>query len=188
MGNTVSNVTTGKPKKTGAIFSAPLGSTLPTDATTALDKAFVCMGYAGDDGVTNSDAPDTDTVKAWGGDTVLIINNGKADTFKLKLIEALNPEVLKAVYNSSNVTGTLADGLTVKANNDDGEHRVWVIEMIMRGNVAKRIVIPDAVISDMDDISYTDSDETGYDVTLTAMPDSDGNSHYEYIKSTVTTA
>lgn len=188
MGNTVSNVTTGKPKKTGAIYRAPLGSTLPTDATTALDKAFVCMGYAGDDGVTNSNAPDTDNVKAWGGDTVLVINNGKKDKFKLKLIEALNPDVLKAVYNSDNVSGTLADGLTVKANNNDGEHGVWVIDMIMRGNVAKRVVIPDAVITDMDDISYNDGDEIGYGITLTAMPDSDGNSHYEYFKTAVTTA
>ena len=186
MSNTVSNVTTGKPKKTGAIFRAPLGTKLPTDASTALDAAFVAMGYAGHDGVTNGNAPDTDKVKAWGGDTVLVINNGKEDTFKFNMIEALNPDVLKAVYNSDNVSGTLAEGLTVKANNDDGEHGAWVIDMILRGNVAKRIVIPDAVITDMDDISYTDGDPTGYNITLTAMPDASNNTHYEYYKSAVT--
>ena len=40
MANTVSNVTAGKPKIGGAVFRAALGSTLPTDATTALDAAF----------------------------------------------------------------------------------------------------------------------------------------------------
>ena len=60
-----------KPKTTGAIWVAPVGSTLPTDATTALDAAFKCLGYASEDGVTNANSPDTDTVKAWGGDTVL---------------------------------------------------------------------------------------------------------------------
>ena len=41
----VDNVSTGKPKITGAVYRAPLGTALPTDATTALSGAFVDMGY-----------------------------------------------------------------------------------------------------------------------------------------------
>ena len=53
MANTVANVSAGKPRATGGIWRAPSGSTLPADASTALDAAFVCLGYANDDGVTN---------------------------------------------------------------------------------------------------------------------------------------
>ena len=77
-----SNVTTGKPKKGGAIFRAPLGSTLPTDATTVLDEAFVGLGYCSDDGLTNENSPETESIKAWGGDTVLTTQTAKEDTLR----------------------------------------------------------------------------------------------------------
>ena len=38
--NNTANVAAGKPKVNGAIFVAPVGSTLPTDASTVLDEAF----------------------------------------------------------------------------------------------------------------------------------------------------
>lgn len=181
MANTVSNVTAGKPKISGAIFRADLPATMPTDATTALDAGFKLMGYISEDGVTNSNSPDTTDIKAWGGDTVLNIQESKDDTFKFTMLEVLNLDVLKAVYGSSNVTGALATGITVKANSDEAAEGAWVIEMALRDNAVKRVAIPDAKISELGDIEYTDSDAVGYEVTLTCMPDASGNTHYEYI-------
>ena len=39
------NVTQAKPKVGGAVHYAPIGTTLPTDATTALDPTFKSLGY-----------------------------------------------------------------------------------------------------------------------------------------------
>lgn len=188
MANTASNVTTGKPKVGGAVFWAPTGTTLPTDAVTALADAFVSLGYCSDDGVSNSSAPDTDTVKAWGGDPVLNTNNGRTDTYQLTLIEAENVDVLKRVYNSSNVSGTLDAGVTVKVNSEDPEEGVWVIDTILRGNVVKRMVIPSGSVTDLGDITYADGDAVGYQVTITCSPDASGNTHYEYMKKATTTS
>ena len=190
MGNNASNVTTGKPMTTGAFFRAPLGSTLPEDTTTALDKAFKCLGYISEDGISNSAAPDTDTVKAWGGDPVLYTNNGREDTFQLTLIEATNADVLKTIYNDSNVTGTLSEGLTVRVNSDDAVESAYVIELILKGGNRKRIVIPDAKVTDLGDITYNDGDPVGYEITLSALPYAafDGDTHREYIKSATAAA
>lgn len=177
---TVTNVTAGKPAAGGAIYRAPLGTTLPTDATTALDAAFVSLGFCSDDGLTNSNSPESDNVKAWGGKNVLALQTDKPDTFQFKLIEVLNPNVLKAIYGDDNVTGTLSTGITVKANADEPEEACWVVEMVMRDGAVTRKVLPDAKVTELGDIVYKDDEVTGYEVTLLAMPDATGQTHYEY--------
>lgn len=176
-------VSAGKPKIGGAVFRAVKGTTIPTDATSALDAAFKSLGYCGEDGLTNSNTPESDKIKAWGGDTVLSIQKGKEDTFKFKMIESMNAEVLKAVYGSVNVAGEKVDtGIAVKANSADMEEASWVFDMILKGGVLKRIVVPSGTISEVGDITYKDDDTIGYEVTITATPDENGNTHYEYIQ------
>ena len=165
-------VTVSKPKTGGAIYRAPLGTSLPTDASSELDVAFKELGYASEEGLVNSNSPESDSIKAWGGDTVYTYQSSKEDTFKFTLIEALNIEALKAVYGDSNVTGTLETGITVKANNTEQPACVWVVDMIPNGKV-----------SEVGDITYADEKEVGYETTITASADSSGNTHYEYIKN-----
>lgn len=181
-GADVKNVSTGKPKVGGAIYRAPLGSTLPTDATSALDAAFKSLGYISDAGLVNENSPETEDIKAWGGDVVLTTSKGRPDTFKFTLIETLNPEVLKSVYGDDNVTGDLSAGITVKANSSQMDACCWVVDMLMKGGALRRVVIPNGTVSSVGSVSYTDSGAVGYETTVNAAPDTDGNTHYEYTK------
>ncbi len=185
MAQTTTNVSAAKPPVAGAISTAALGTTLPTNATTALTNAFSGLGYVSEDGLTNSNSPESEKKKAWGGDVVLTTSASKEDTFQFTLIEVLNVDVLKAVYGDDNVTGTLADGISVQANNNVRPNQCWVIDMIMREGVLKRIVIPNASISELGEISYKDSAAVGYQITLSCEPDTAGNTHYEYIVAPV---
>lgn len=184
MANTASNVSTGKPRVAGAIFVASVGATLPTDASGILaENEFAGLGYVSEEGVVNSTSPETSETIAWGGDVVLTVTTSKSDTYAFTLIESLNIDVLKTVYGDSNVSGTIATGITVKHNNADVPEKAFVIDMILRDGNLKRIVIPKGKVSEVGDVTYTDGDAIGYETTISAMPDGEGNTAYEYIQA-----
>lgn len=179
---TAAKVSVGKPKTTGAIYRAPAGTTLPTDATTALAAAFKELGFVSEDGVKNNNSPDSDNIKAWGGQTVLVVQNEKTDEFTFTLIESLNSDVLTTVYGS-NVTVS-GSTISIKANADRVPEAIFVIDMVLAGNYAKRIVIPAGALKEVGEITYKDDEPIGYEITLSALPDSTGTNHYEYIAPT----
>ena len=114
----------------------------------------------------NSNAPESEDIKAWGGDTVLSVQTDKPDTFQMKFIESLNSEVLKTIYGDDNVSVESDGSITVKATSTEMEEAVYVVDMIMRGGALKRIVVPIGKISDLGDIEYKDDDAVGYDTVI----------------------
>lgn len=182
MGNTASNVSTGKPNISGAVFRAPLGTTLPTDATTALDAAFVCLGYVSEDGLENENEMDVSAIKAWGGMIVYRSLTELNDNFNFTLIESENKDVLEAVYGSDNVSVAQDGTIHVNVKADDPEEAVWVFDLALRNSRAKRIVISDGAITSRETITYNDSDAIGYGVTVSAYPDATGKTHEEYLE------
>ena len=180
MANTATNVTVGKPNVSGAVYRAPIGTTLPTDATTALDAAFVPLGYVSEDGLSNNNELSVEATKAWGGNIVLRSLTEMNDEFALTLIETKNVDVLKAVYGDANVTVDASNNVTVNVIAEDPVEAGWVFELALRGGIARRIVIPDGAITSRDEITYNDSDPVGYGITISAYPDASAKTHVEY--------
>ena len=181
MANNANNVSVAKPKVGGAIYRADLGTTLPTDATSDLSVDFASLGYVSEDGLTNANSYESTDIVSWDGVVVETSEGSKTDNFTFKLIEALNPNVLKSVYGDENVTGTLATGITVKSNSTPQQSKSWVVDMIMKNGVVKRIVVPNAKVTSVSDVVYKRDELVGYETTISAIPDSNNNTHYEYI-------
>lgn len=177
----VNNVSNGKPLIASAISVGPIGCALPTDATGKLDEKFKALGYISEDGVTNSNSPESEKIKAWGGDTVLVAQTEKPDTYQFTLLEVLNIDVVKLVYGDENVLGSLKTGITIKANSKPMRAKAFVIETLLN-NAIKRVVIPNGVVSEVGDIVYKDDEAVGYETTIDCLPDKDDNTHYEYMK------
>lgn len=180
------NVGVGKPKLEGSVFRAPLGTEFPKNATDPLGDAFVSMGYSSDDGLVNSANRESEQLKAWGGQTVYTSQTSVEDQYTLTLIETLNSDVLKAVYGDDSVTGTdLATGIAVAVGMEEPQAAVWVFDMIINDKL-KRVILPNAKVSELGDITYKDDELVGFETTISALPYSDPNTkksvtHYEYM-------
>lgn len=179
--NDSSNVSTGKPKVGGAIFVAPKGTAVPTDATTALAGTFVNLGYVSEDGLTNTIATDTNDIKAWGGSTVLTEQTSYKETFSFGLIETKEASVA-AYYGAENVEVDGEGNLTIHHNSKTLEESVAVVETVLSDGRVKRTVIPHAKMSDRSgDVTYTDGDPVTYPIVWDTTPDTNGDTAVDYI-------
>lgn len=176
-------VTTGVRRSLGGVYKAAVGTTIPTDADTALANDFKELGYVSEDGVTKSYSYDTTEVKEWGGRVVRVLQTEKTVTVQIAAIETENIETIKAVYGADNVSGTLTNGITVIEKDDELVDGCWVIDMVDLEGGNERIVIPNGVITDRGDEVYKRDEVVAYDFTITALPDASGNKVYTYMKS-----
>lgn len=186
--NDSKNVSVGKGKVGGYLLSAPLGTSVPTDASTALDDAFVNLGYVSDDGITISRETETDDFKDLNGDTVLSVITSTKDSFNCNLMES-KEEVFKEVYGQDNVTVTETTGttevthkITVKTNSKDMPQRIYVMEFVLTGGKKMRKVIPLGKLTEWGDQEYQSGETIKYEITISAAPDTNGNTMYTYIE------
>lgn len=185
MSQTALEVSVGKPRAAGGIYAGEPGEGVPTDATTELDSGLVNLGYVSEDGLVNGIETSTEDITAWGGDTVLTVRTSRSETFAWTFIQT-NAAVLAEVYGPDNVEAGVGGSLTVLHNSLELPRRLYVFEILMTGNRVKRIVVPNAQITEVGDVTYQDGEAIGYEVTLSAYPDEFGNTAYEYIAEMVT--
>ena len=175
------NVTNAKPKIGGAVFIAKLGTELPNSANAKLNNKFENLGYISDKGVVNTNAPKSESVKAWGGDIVLTYQKEKDDIFEIVFLEYLNMNVQKLVFGDENVSGDIKTGITIKHNNSPLNDKAIVIDEILKSGILKRTVIPHATVSDIEKREEKGDGVISIGVKLQGLTDSEGNTHYEYI-------
>lgn len=185
MANTATKAIVAKPKVTGGLWVAPIGTALPTTEIVALNAAFKAVGYITEDGVTRSESRSSDPIKAWGGDTMVVTQTGVEATLTTTLAEYLTKVAQDLVYGSANVTETAATSSSgtklaiVGKLGSPSPRNAWVVEMFS-GTATGRIVFPIVQVTETDDVSYKDDELAAHGVTATLFPDATGAYFYEY--------
>lgn len=180
--NDKSNITIGLPKPGGAIFFAPLGTTLPTSADETLHQDFVNLGYVTEDGLTGGTEEESDAVNAWGPERVMTPQTSYSRNFSFNLLETSRESALKFRYGDANVTVNIDGSIKVNDTGEQAPRGVFVVDTLQNnGSAAPRIhrqIAGDAQLVDRSgDQVYNNSDPVNIPSVITA---------YKYKKSGLT--
>ena len=174
--NNQANVSAGKGVKGGYIFSAPVGTALPTDIKSKLDTAFKCLGFISEDGYVEDIDEDSDDIVDMNGD--------ESAQFTLAEIKA---DTLKRQYGEKNVTdenGVIAG----KHNSDSHDTFSYVLELVLKNGRRWRKVVPAGKSSELDSLNIASSELCQRALTMKYLTDDAGNTCYDYYESTETIA
>ena len=156
---------------TGEMSVGPLGTTAPTGAAGALPVAMKGLGYVDDAGVTEDPNKSVKDIKGWQKGAIVrsLVTDGKL-TYKLRLIET-KKETVEAFYGTE-VAVSATEGTWVINPTSTGGRQCFDLDVIDGANI-RRIWIPQGEITDTAAIKYANTDEYGYEITITAYYDAD---------------
>lgn len=182
--NNQANVSAAKGVSGGYIFSAPVGTPLPTDIKTSLNTSFSCLGFISEDGYVEGIDEDSDDIVDMNGDVMDSNNSKRVESAQLTFAE-IKSETLKRQYGEKNVTDT--NGLiTVKHNSDSHDVFSYVLELVLKNGRRWRKVVPRGKSSDLDELTISSSELCQRALTMKYLTDEHGNTCYDYLASTET--
>lgn len=150
---------------TGSVYVAPTGTSAPTTSGSALDIAFVDLGYVSADGITENIDRTTNQIRAWqNGSLVREVTSEGTYSVDMTFIET-NESVLELYYGASITSGELDGDPT-----STGGRKSFVIDVI-DGAIVERIYIPAGEITSVGTRTLASGEAVGYQVTITAYAD-----------------
>lgn len=153
------------------VFTAPTGSTAPTDTTAGLDVAWEALGLLSEDGATEQRGDTIDDKYAWGSILVRTTRSKHKRTIKVIALED-NPVVFGLLNPGSDAASV--SGVTTRNVHVPGPNRVAFILETSDGDIIRRRVIPTGEIMAVADVLMSDSELTKYELDITVYPDADG--------------
>ena len=184
--NNQANVSAGKGVKGGYIFSAPVGTALPTDIKSNLDPEFRCLGFISEDGYVEDIDEDSDDIVDMNGDVMDSTNGSRVESAQFTLAE-IKAAALKRQYGEKNVTDENGV-ICVKHNSDSHDTFSYVLELVLKNGRRWRKVVPAGKSSELDSLSIASSELCQRALTMKYLTDDAGNTCYDYYESTETTA
>lgn len=152
----------------GALYSAPIGTALPVDATTALDPAFVPHGYWTTEGATESESRSTTPLRAFQNNA--LIANPITDATATIALSLLQQNVENAELYYGNEVDPATGGVAWRPGVANGD-RVFVLDKV-RGSHIERTVVGRGEVTERGDRVTVQGGAQVYPITISIYDDS----------------
>jgi len=166
---------------TGELFTAVVGTTAPTDVTTALPAAWTGLGYTQEDGATIGRSLDREPIPAWQSVTPLAyIYNGAELTVAAAMLQS-NNDVAALWFGGGDFAESAPSSGVFKSDMPtipEGVEKALVLEWTdTRGatDVISRLYIPRAELRDTGDVQLSRTGPTAFQMTWAALAPDTGS-------------
>lgn len=154
---------------TGTVSVAPTGTAAPTSSASALNAAFVDLGYLDESGVVETRERTSTDVPAWQESTIVrVITTAGKYLLKFTMIETTVAS--QETFYGATVQGqTVTDGRIDVVPTSTGGRKSWVVDVV-DGAKERRIYVPSGEVTEVGDVSYVSTGVISYPVTITGYP------------------
>lgn len=167
----------------GEIYIAPVGTTLPTTVTGALNAAFVGLGYVTEDGVTFTITPEIQEIMAWQSRQPVrreLISQAVAASFSLL---QWNESTVPFAFGGGSVTNPSGSNYRYELPTSGAlDERACVIDAV-DGSITERFILPRCSVTDGVETSRVRTGAGLLPITLAGSQPSDGSTAFVYLSN-----
>lgn len=165
----------------GGIWVAPTGTAAPATPNTQPLLPWEPLGAISDDGLTYGFDEDSQEFTPWGLTSPFRTQITKSiRTFKMTLWETSRTTANSVMYRKSAADLEPVGGVTSFAEtaSPTPDRRAWYF-LVVDGATMRGFYVPEGEVSDRSDVEFKQDSMAGYEITVTAYPDSAGNTVYQ---------
>lgn len=163
----------------GEIYTAPVGTTEPTDETAALDAAFVELGLCTTDGLTFRDGASQENIFSWQRFQPIRVVLTEKNTQVVFALQQWNRETIVVAFGGGTVTEPTANHYKFEPPDPgDGVAELCIVADWHDGDKDYRLVVPRASLGDTVETQFTRSAEAQLPLTFNVLGPETGAAWY----------
>ncbi|MEO3856236.1 hypothetical protein [Acrocarpospora sp. B8E8] len=165
----------------GGAWAGPVGTAQPADPEAVPAAPFLAIGAISEEGLTNGVEEDTQTFTPWGlSSPFRTVVSSSIRTFQFTAWETNRP-IVRALQNRLDVATLVpdVDGIVTYAESasQSPDRRAFIFD-VYDGAVWERFYVPEGEITERSEVTYQQTEMTGYQWTISTYPDSANNLVY----------